>query len=293
MPYNEDNESQEIYMSEMYESEEAFYRLLSSEAFIHKDLKRSIDNALLGERLPSAVELNSYIQIDLVEVMEKSQAKTSQEALAQVGFILNDEQANDFKLSAWLLEELICNTIRRKYGWGIPSEESIESILKVLEQFPGLLEIGAGSGLWSAIIQKRTEKEIIPCELNLRGDTPRPVFCEVQNIAGETLLEQYPDYAVLIVWPDINDMSIKMARNLTTNNKLIIAGPPSVTGNDLFYEYLDTYFNIDGIIETNKFSGEVDNMFVLTKRESPNPNPDNYFVNLRNKDKLFKRKSII
>lgn len=278
---------------ELYESEKAFSRLLESGAFIHKDLKKAIDNALLGQPLPSASELNTYIQIDLIDVMENSKASTSQEALAQVGFILNDEQANDFKLSAWLIEELPHNAIRKKYGWGIPSEESISSILKVLEEAPGLLEIGAGSGLWSAIIKSRTDKEIIPCELNLRGDTPRPVFCEVQNIAGEKLIEQYPDYAVLIVWPDINDMSVKMARNLASGNKLIIAGPPSVTGNDLFYEYLDTYFNIDDIINTNKFSGTMDNMFILTKREEPNPLPSNYFTNLRTKDRIFKKKSTI
>lgn len=273
-------------MRELYESEKAFSRLLESGAFIHKDLKKAIDNALLGQPLPSANELNSYIQIDLIEVMERSKAKTSKEALAEVGFILNDEQANDFKLSSWLIEELPHNAIRKKYGWGIPSEEAIQGILNHLEECPGLLEIGAGSGLWSAIVKSRTDKPVIACELNRRGDTPKPVFCEVQNIAGEDLIAQHPDYSVLIVWPDVNDMSIKMAQALNSGNKLIIAGPPSVTGNDLFYEYLDTYFNIDDIINTNKFSGRIDSMFVLTKRDSPNPLPNNYFHDLRHKDKI-------
>lgn len=262
----------------------AFYNLMQREAFIPNKIKNAIDSALKGLPLPLAKEMQEYIRIEITEVMG------SLNELNNNGFNVNEKDYEDLLTTEWCCEELITCSLRHTYGWGLPSEESISMIVQKLESFSGLLEIGAGSGLWSKIISMRTDKEIIACELNLRSDTPRPKYYDVKNEAGEILMEKYPDYPILIVWADINDMSIKMADKLEKENYLFLVGPPRVTGNDVFYDYIDRNFALEKIYNASSFSGGIDQLFILKKLPEPKleHEMDNFFSNERNGDNIKK-----
>jgi hypothetical protein len=236
--------------------------------------------ALQGEKLPNAEQLDKYINIDFWEILKTSQFPTAKEALYNAGFNLNEEQLTDLKTADWVAEELITSSIRHRYGWGIPSEEAINNIIESIHT--GLIEVGAGSGLWAGIIKSRTDKEVIACELNLRGDTPRPVFYPVENKCAKELIKQYPDHAVLIVWPDTNSMPFDIVKELQPNTKLFIAGPIEVTGNNDFYTYLDTHFELTSKVHTNKFSGQLDILHQLKKLPEPKLDNDGYFTTIKN-----------
>lgn len=270
----------------MEETGWAFHHLLIDEVFLHPAIKQSFENGLLGLPLMSATEMSKHVRIELSEILGSDEA-LYQENLKNHGFILSDKQIKDLIITTWSCDELIPITLRTKYGWGFPTEEAIVTIVEQLENVPGLIEVGAGSGLWSAIIKSRTDKEVIACELNLRSDTPKPKFYNVENIDANILIDNHPDYATLLVWTDTNTVGIEIAKKLKAGNKLIIAGPIDVTGTSEFYKYLDENFNIQQKSSVSSFAGGVDQIYVLEKTLTPKI--DDYFFSQKNKNRMIEK----
>lgn len=270
----------------MEETGWAFHNLLIDEVFVHPAIKQSFENGLQGLPLLSAQEMSQYVRIELSEILGSDNAMY-QQILKNHGFILSDNQIKDLIITTWSCDELIPITLRTKYGWGFPTEEAIVTIVEQLENVPGLIEVGAGSGLWSAIIKSRTDKEVIACELNLRSDTPKPKFYNVENMDANILIDNHPDYATLLVWTDTNTVGIEIAQKLKAGNKLIIAGPIDVTGSSEFYKYLDENFNIQQKSSVSSFAGGVDQVYVLEKTLIPKI--DDYFSSQKTKNKMIEK----
>ncbi len=222
-------------------------------------LKSSIQQSLItGDKIFSSKELKNFIQQDINKFF-------NQEIYSNDYNLSSDEIRKIHQVSS-LGESLFHISLRLTYGWGMPCEESIHSISSHFNQSPAstLIEIGAGSGIWSALLQARTSKKIIPCELNLRMDTPRPTFCDVINLDANIILKENPHSDVLIVWPDTTSDIHLLLENISPNSFLFLAGPPDVTGNLKFFKELDSEFTLQGSIKSCNFTGTED-LFILQK----------------------------
>ena len=257
---------------------EAFSSLVKSQVFIPSWLKEGYENGLKGGVIPSNSEIMKYTSLTLHEEIKK---------FKDLGFHLTEIQEKEFKNCNVFCDELINCSIRATYGWGIPCEESIAGIEELMKEKEGMIELGAGSGLWSAILKARTQKNIIACERNLRSDTPKPKFGLVLNADLEDIIPLYPDYPILIVWTDTNDMGEKAIEKLKPGNHLILTGPAWVTGNDKFYKLLDERFSRISQHDSCSFSGgDKDTLYILRKNAISNSEHDGYFTALRNKNRI-------
>lgn len=257
---------------------EAFSSLVKSQAFIPSWLKEGYENGLKGGVIPSGSEIMKYTSLTLHEEIKN---------FKEHGFHLTPNQEQEFKDCDVFCDELINCTVRSTYGWGIPCEESISAIEILIKDKPGMIELGAGSGLWSAILKARTQKNIIACEKNLRSDTPKPKFGLVLNAGLEDIMPLYPDYPILMVWTDTNDMGEKAIEKLKPGQHLVLTGPAWITGNDKFYKLLDENFLRVSKHNSCSFSGgEQDTLYILKKNPVSNFEHDGYFTGLRNKNKI-------
>jgi hypothetical protein len=263
----------------------AFSQLIESGAMIPFQLEQSMNKGLCGEMILLQEDVKQIINLRLYD----ENGLFTQKQLDEIGIHLDDENYQKFIQVSPFADTLISTSIRTKYGWGIPCEESVQHITLWLDlqNQPGILEIGAGSGIWSGIISSRTNKDIVACELNLRGDTPKPTFYPVLNQDGVEIIKTHPNYPIMMIWPDTNDMSFKMAENLSVDNYLILIGQPSITGCNDFFTYLDQNFYLENTSSGLAFSGTTDPIYILKKLPEPKNNPDNFFSEKRNQGKIY------
>lgn len=261
-------------MNSSEESQLAFEHLIKNESFLPDWFKKGIENGLLGNPMFTSKQIEELTRLEIFDIIEDTKK------LAELGFFPSTDDFENLKKTFWCADDLINKTIRCNYGWGLPTEESISKIVNFLEvnNLPGLLEIGAGSGLWSGIISARTDKDIVACDLNLRSDTPLPKYYPVLNEDGISMLKKYSNYATLLVWTDTNNIGLDILENMENNQNLILIGPISVTANKKFYETLDAKFSIRQEFIAHSFSGSFDAAYILTKNETCDLT-NNFFTN--------------
>lgn len=257
------------------DSQALFDDILRRELFLPLPIKKSFENGLKGSSILSAKELNEYLNIPLEEIYDQLEKNGSHSL-----FAIHKKDIEDIFRCDSLAENIIALTVRIKYGWGLPSEENLQGILNLIKDKQGLLEMGAGSGLWTGLLQARTDKNIIGCERNLRADTPRPCFAPIVEADIQDLMTLYPDYPVLIVWPDTNHAPTQVLEKLKEGNLLIMNGPIQHTASETFYKGLDDNFErLDSSLGISFSGGEYVGHHVL-KKQTGIKNPDNYFFNI-------------
>jgi hypothetical protein len=255
------------------EDSAAFHRLIEQKTFIADWVKTGYSLGLNGHAIPTLEQMQSFTNLPFF-LKDKSM-------WSSYGFHLSKDEYEDYEKASLFAEELISCSLRTHYGWGLPVEETLQELTQYLgiNQKTGLIEIGAGSGLWSALLQKRMNIPVLPCELNLRSDTPKPSFCAVLERDGLELIHENPDYAVMMIWPDTNEISTKVAQALKPGVELILTGPIAFTGQKEFYQILDNEYEISTKIACVNFSGSPDAcMHVVKKLPEPKSHPDDYFM---------------
>jgi hypothetical protein len=255
----------------------AFHRLIEQKTFIADWVKTGYELGLSGHAIPTLEQMQQFTNLKFY-----MKDKTT---WADYGFHLSIDEHEDYQKASLFAEELISCSLRIHYGWGLPAEETLQKLSAHINrhQLEGIIEIGAGSGLWSALLQKRVNVPVLPCELNLRSDTPRPSFCQVLEKDGLELMKEHSGYAVMMIWADTNDISAKVAQALNPETHLLLAGPIEVTGQKEFYEILDNQYVINDIVPCISFSGGPDScMHILQKLPEPKAQPDNYFMSKYN-----------
>lgn len=176
-------------MNTLEKDMEAFERLVNEGAFIPQWLKDGMTNGLNGGAIPNQEQILRYTSLSAQQFYEELVLTGKSHDIK-----FTSSQQEDLKQCAVLCDNMINITVRTHYGWGIPSEEAIVCIEDFLKDKEGLIEMGAGSGLWTGILKARTNKNIIGCELNLRKDTPRAKYSTIINADIKDLMQLYPEY---------------------------------------------------------------------------------------------------
>lgn len=143
----------------------------------------------------------------------------------------------------------------RHWGNSIPCAEAIDA----LRMLGPLLEIGAGSGYWSAILS-RAGHDVIATDIGLglgRGGFEIGAHFPVDLLAAADAIQAHPDRDVFCSWPDeppaswaagaVNGM--RPGRTLA----LISDGPGGVCGADALYAVLGASFEHVATVEIPQF----------------------------------------
>lgn len=194
-----------------------------------------------------------------------------------MGYSLSKDEIQLLKDCDCFVEELSAHTIRNYIGWGIPTEENIHHITNKLKEknTSGILEIGCGSGYWSAILKNRLDIDVQACEINLRGDTPKPKFFNALNVNAEEALSLFPNYDILLVWPDINNVANQVIEKMKAGQLLFLETSIDVTANREFYKDLDIWFDLKSFNDSIAFSGSLQKTYILEKRTTPKTSLEN------------------
>jgi hypothetical protein len=115
------------------------------------------------------------------------------------------------------------------YSWAIPSKEAIE-VIKIFANGEEIIEIGAGRGLWSAILQK---EGCVVRALDLNFDAkPRAQyfygeheFLEIERLTEDKMLDVSKEAKVLFFcWPCYNKPWANQHLKNTKANKIVYIG---------------------------------------------------------------------
>lgn len=247
----------------LIKSDNAFSTLIELKSIIPDTLKVQLFQAAQGGVLPSLNEWKQFLHFEFYLHGFCN--------LNKIGYSLSQDEIQLLKDCDCFVEELSSHTIRNYIGWGIPTEENVNIIVEQLEskKSSGLLEIGCGSGYWSSIFKHRLNIDVQACEINLRGDTPKPKFFNALNINAEEAMSLFPNYDILLVWPDINNVANQVIQKMKARQLLFLETSIDVTANKEFYKELDLWFDLKSINDSIAFSGSSQKTYVLEKRLKP------------------------
>lgn len=165
-------------------------------------------------------------------------------------------------------------TARTRYGWGLPARETIDALLPIVSA-SGLLEVGCGTGYWTAVLRHAVPNaDIIAVDTGVdTGDgwLEHP-WTEIGRIDGVDAVRASPDLPVLLVWPDTaRNFTPALARALSPGQRLMVAGPIEAVGCDEFWRQIDTDFDcVDAIPCIKTTGGKADALRIFVKRATAN-----------------------
>jgi hypothetical protein len=155
----------------------------------------------------------------------------------------------------------------RTWGFSIPCAEAIG----VLSRMGPLVEIGAGSGYWSALL-RNAGLDVIATDAKAEGDIGYGFqagrFCPVEPLSGDAAVRAYPDRDVFCSWPtEGSAWALAAVRAMPVGRRLALIGEPrgGVTGTSGLHRYLETRFELLGSVVIPQFPTIKDGFFVYRR----------------------------
>jgi len=264
------------------DEQDYFSELMSSGRLIPESIVRKYENACAkGSHCPTNKDIKDLTSINL----ENNLSNYIDFSKLNLGSKNDINLYEDVMKAGCLVESLIRHTLKFQYGWGLPTKESVNLIVDILKENKNpLIELGAGSGLWSSVLSKRIYNEVLAFDLDLRPDTPRAKFFNVKKEDALNYIDSEKLQNLLIVWPDPNNTPLNAIEKMSVGSNLIICGPPFVTANYDFYKLLDKSFNIAAYSVVGGFAGN-DELYILEK-VVPKLDYNKFFENKYNEKNL-------
>ncbi len=153
-----------------------------------------------------------------------------------------------------------------KYSYAIPNQEAIKSIAK----YSPLIEVGAGHGYWSFLLDQAGANIIAFDDYSWFGKTVltgENFYTDVEK-ASHKILKNYPERSLLLCWPPpFNDMAYKCVKTFKGKYFIYIGEDyKGCTANEKFHEYV--YENFDTIeqIEIPTWPNFYDRLFIYKRK---------------------------
>jgi hypothetical protein len=234
-----------------------------------KKLKRKINN-MKGGRINLRIQyvLGSHLRIYAREkiIIPDDFEYIFKEIHSQYKFYFGDKNP--------LLEVQGKMNYNNSTAWAIPTL----NVIKYIKEIAGddsILEIGAGYGLWAALLTMIGCK-IIPTDdyswMKTKTGEDEETYINVENISYGNALEKYKECKILFLcWPHAaNDMPYNTIKKFTEENNgqiLIYIGEDEGgrTGSPEFFEYLDEHWlnekeEYENIVKFFQPSSKLNNM---------------------------------
>lgn len=160
------------------------------------------------------------------------------------------------------------NIMVRKYSWAVPSEEVLQAIASV----GPLVEIGAGTGYWAALLRHRNADiiayDFAPSETGRNGYTlKKDAWTEVLP-ATETTAAYHPDRALFLCWPPLNDEMAYRALRSYKGDSLIYIGEefPGCTADEQFHQLVQRQWVLKEKIDLKRWHLIKDSAFFYVRK---------------------------
>ena len=157
---------------------------------------------------------------------------------------------------------------RRVWGFSIPCREAVDA-LRALNR--PLVEIGAGSGYWTALL-RAAGLEVIGTDLQSDGEGPYGSglgrHAPLEAVGGPEAVAAYPDRDVFCSWPTEGaDWSFEAAQQIAVGRALALIGDPpgGVTGTGALHACLAERFVVETVVEIPQFP-RVDDRLIIHRR---------------------------
>ncbi len=163
----------------------------------------------------------------------------------------------------------IRHILTRKYSWAIPNEEALQA---VAEAGP-VVEIGAGTGYWAALMRARGadviayDKHPVESGGNHYHPASRESWTEIVN-GDESSAAKHPDRTLFLSWPVYDEPVAYNALQAYKGNRVVYIGEGwgGCTGDDKFHNLLERDWNLEKSVDIPQWDGIHDWLRVFTRK---------------------------
>lgn len=153
----------------------------------------------------------------------------------------------------------------REFGFAIPCAEAMDAIAA----FSPVLEVGAGTGYWSAILKKRGV-DVIASDIGDNAYTfSTGSVMPVEIIDALSAVRKWPDRNVLMVWPTYEDSwAAQCAQAMRPGRVLALVseGHGGCVADDALFDTLDRQFEHEQTVMIPVWEGMHDQLTIHRKR---------------------------
>lgn len=153
----------------------------------------------------------------------------------------------------------------KQYSFSVPSEEALEA----LSQYSPIVEIGAGTGYWAALLKEHGAR--------VQAFEPHPIYgnpykfkrayTSVAKGDHRRALRMYPNYTLLFSWPDYGATWSAEALKLHKGRYVAYIGEGlgGCTGSDEMFAILNLAFSVVEEVHLPQWDGIHDNLTVYER----------------------------
>lgn len=158
----------------------------------------------------------------------------------------------------------------RKWAWAVPSKGALDAIAAFVGT-DKLLEVGAGSGLWSRLLADRGLK-VFATDSKAWAEYTEAEYFHVEPLDAVDAVPEFNPQALMFCWPHFRDSWDEAALAVFKGNKVIYIGEAEggCTGSPAFHSRLSRDFDLLRIREIPQFQGIHDAVFLYRRRDNPN-----------------------
>lgn len=197
---------------------EKLHEITNNSGLISQQFEELIYELLKKDTWPTAEEIKGYFKLPPPPFRYKMiRLPTSAPSIAQ-GVV------------STLKRHVMCS----KFTFAIPTFE----LLQVITKYQPILEIGAGSGFWAALL-KKNNCDIIATTINDEYHPFPEKFTEIEKLPAIDAVKKYPDRTVFCSWPSIGTWTEETLPHI---KKRLILISENATASDKFYDTLSEDF---------------------------------------------------
>ena len=166
----------------------------------------------------------------------------------------------------WSAEEVLWCTLRDRYGWGLPCKESLDAASEACTASGCLVEVGAGSGYWAAVLRARGI-DVLAVDTGNDRHWSRS-WGVIAHMRGEDAIARNPGIPVLACWPDPG-LGEGIIKAMKPGSTMLRTGPRRVTGGERFKDRLDDAMDLVSSAPGLTASGGADTLDTLSRNARP------------------------
>lgn len=153
--------------------------------------------------------------------------------------------------------------LTKKFSWAIPNEEA----LKVLVEHGPVLEIGAGTGYWAALVAARGGDIIAYDKDPHVNDWCAGTYFPVRT-GGPEIAQEYPHRTLFLCWPPYAEPMATDALLAYAGDTVIYVGEDGYgcTGDADFHVLLDEAYDVVRRVSIPRWNDIFDAMYVYRRR---------------------------
>jgi hypothetical protein len=160
---------------------------------------------------------------------------------------------------------------RRKFSYAIPDKNTIEALCYFIEE-DIILEIGAGRGLWSFLLQEKC-KNVIPTDnyiFEVKMLSFDNTFTKIIKMDSVQAVKTFIEANILMsIWPLYLDPMLSNAVKEFKGDKIIFIGESrgGCTGDDEFFEIMMNDWILEKYIKNRVVSYMYDSVFLFKRKK--------------------------